>query len=65
MSKKVDNGPDKFEMCLANGKIRSFNTGYDMWKWAAQTNPRMEFFSRDDEQQPISLSEWFERRNSK
>lgn len=63
MSKKVvDNAPNRFELTIG-GKTRSFKTGYDMWQWAAQTNPKMEF-PKDNAPIP-SLSEWFEKRKNK
>jgi hypothetical protein len=62
MAKKND-GPDSCELKLANGKIRSFKTGYDMWRWAIQNNPKMEF--PKDDAAPPTLSEWFERRRPK
>ena len=62
MAKKND-GPDRFELKLTNGKTRSFNTGYDMWQWAAQSNPKMEF---PDDNKPVpSLSDWFSKRGKK
>lgn len=62
MAKKND-GPDSYELKLANGKIRSFKTGYDMWRWAIQNNPKMEF---PDDNKPVpSLSDWFSKRGKK
>jgi hypothetical protein len=58
MSKNENDTPNRFELTI-NGKTRSFKTGYDMWKWAAQTNPKMEF--PKDDADPPSLSEWFEK----
>ena len=57
---RKDEGPELFELKLANGKTRSFKTGYDMWKWASHSSPKMEFSS--DERASVSLSDWFERR---
>lgn len=62
---KCDDSLFIFELTLSGGKTKKFRNGYEMYIWASHQSPRMEFFSRDDEQQPISLSEWFERRNSK
>lgn len=63
MSKKVvDNAPNSFELTI-RGKTRSFKTGYDMWRWAIQNNPKMEF--PKDDAAPPTLSEWFERRRPK
>ena len=65
MSKQYNDAPDSFELTLANGKIRTFKSGYDMWKWAAQGNPKMEFYDETKDKQPATLSEWFERRRPK
>ena len=64
MSKKRNDGPDNFELKLANGKSRKFKTGYDMWRWASQ-GTKMEFYDDSKDKQPPTLSEWFERRRPK
>jgi hypothetical protein len=46
MNKNEDNTPNRFELTL-NGKTRSFKTGYDMWKWAVQTNTKLDFPKED------------------
>lgn len=53
-------GPDRFELKLANGKTRSFKTGVDMWRFAVQNNPKMEF-PQDDKAVP-TFSDWMEKR---
>lgn len=65
MSKKQNDGPDIFELKLANGKTRKFKTGYDMWRWASQGSAKMEFYDDSKDKKPPTLSEWFERRRPK
>ena len=52
-----------FEIRLANGNSRKFETGSDMYNWAMKMSPRMKFDY--DEKTTPDLSEWFEQRWSK
>lgn len=65
MSRKSNDGITNFELKLANGKHRKFNSGYEMWQWASQGRTNMEFYNNSKEKQPPTLSEWFERRHKK
>lgn len=59
---QTNDGPDKFEYKPANGKIRSFKTGHDMWRYAVQTNPKLE--TEYNERTGPFLCDWFDRRRS-
>ena len=65
MSKRHDDGPECFELKLANGKVRKFSSGHEMWRWASQGNTKMEFYDDTKDKQPPTLSDWFERRRKK
>lgn len=53
----------KFELSLADGKTRKFISGYDMWRWAINNNPKLEC-NYEDKTTP-DLSTWFENRRQK
>ncbi len=60
---QTSKGPENFELKMANGNTRSFQNGYDMWRWAVQNDPKMEF-PPDDKPCP-SISDFFERLRKK
>jgi hypothetical protein len=53
MSKeKVFGGPSKFELKLAGQPTKVFNSGYEMYNYAAQNNPKMEFEEKQHNDRP-------------
>lgn len=63
MSKLKKQESGKLEIRLANGKSRVCKDGYDMWRFAVQNDPKMEF--KFDERSGPFLSDFFERRRKK
>ena len=64
MSKRVVQNSDKnFELKLANGKSGSFKSGYDMWKFATQHNPKLE--QKFSQKSGPFLCDFFERLRKK
>jgi len=59
--RQFDNG--NFELKLANGKTQSFKSGYDMWKWTSQNNPKTEF--KFDEKNGHFLCDYFDKLRKK
>lgn len=49
----------QFELVLANGKSRKFETSDELYTWAQQN---CKGFNPEDK---LTLSEWFEKRNKK
>ena len=55
--------PVSFELKLANGKCRRFDSSYEMWKWATQNSPSMDF-KFDDKKGPF-LCDYFDKLRQK
>lgn len=49
----------RLELVLANGKSHTFRSGGDMYQWAIQNQPKMDF------KMDQSLSDWFGNRKTK
>ena len=57
------NDEKTFELKLANGKSGVFKSGYEMWRFAVQNNPRMDV--KFSEKNGPFLSDFFERLRKK
>ena len=49
---KVFGEPSLFELKLAGQPTKVFNSGYEMYNYAAQNNPRMEFEEKQHSDKP-------------
>ena len=55
----IDTTQHNFELKLASGKTKTFGSGSEMYTWAVQNNPKMEF--KFDERTGPFLCDYFER----
>jgi hypothetical protein len=49
---KMFGGPSRFELKLAGQPTKVFNSGYELYNYAAQNNPRMEFEEKQHADRP-------------
>jgi hypothetical protein len=58
--KVANTGPARFELVLANGKSRKFDSSHSMWQWAVQSRPKWDWEYKEKSGQ--DLCDFFERK---